>query len=163
MVRELLPPETGLAFEAMRALRPHHADREAWVARVDDLQRPDGYRLVAAFEDDGEAVAVAGFRLGHNLVSGRFIYVDDLSTLPAARGRGHGEQLLRWIFDEAQRLGCDEVQLDSGTVPERWAAHRLYHRVGMSISAHHFTRIAAPTRPKPPAGGGDADGFGVGD
>jgi hypothetical protein len=28
-------------------------------------------------------------------------------------------------------------------VPERWAAHRLYHRVGMSISSHHFTlRVA---------------------
>jgi GNAT superfamily N-acetyltransferase len=147
MVRELLVPQTGLAFEAMRALRPHWDDREAWVARVDELQRPDGYRLVAAFDDDdatgGEAVAVAGFRLGHNLAWGRFIYVDDLSTLPAARGRGHGEALLRWIFDEAQRLGCDEVHLDSGTVPERWAAHRLYHRVGMNISSHHFVRRTA--------------------
>lgn len=143
MVRELLPPETGLAFEAMRALRSHWRDRDAWVARVDDLQRADGYRLVAAFDDvAGEAVAVAGFRLGHNLAWGRFIYVDDLSTLPAARGRGHAESLLRWIFDEAQRLGCDEVHLDSGTMPERWAAHRLYHRVGMSISSHHFARPA---------------------
>ena len=138
MVRELLPPDTGLAFEAMRALRTHYTDRGAWVARVDDLQRPDGYRLVAAFGDGTEAVAVAGFRLGHNLAWGRFIYVDDLSTLPAARGRGRGEALLRWIFEEAERLGCDEVHLDSGSVPERWAAHRLYHRVGMNISAHHF-------------------------
>jgi GNAT superfamily N-acetyltransferase len=125
----------------MRALRPHHDDRDAWVARVDELQRPEGYRLVAAFDDDGsEAMAVAGFRLGHNLIWGRFLYVDDLSTLPAGRGRGHGEALLRWVFDEAERLGCDEVHLDSGTVPERWAAHRLYHRVGMSIGAHHFLR-----------------------
>jgi GNAT superfamily N-acetyltransferase len=140
VVRELLAPDTGLAFEAMRALRPHWDDRAAWVARVDDLQRPDGYRLVAAFGDGEEAVAVAGFRLGHNLAWGRFIYVDDLSTLPSARGHGHGEALLRWIFGEAQRLGCDEVHLDSGTVPERWAAHRLYHRVGMNIGSHHFVR-----------------------
>jgi GNAT superfamily N-acetyltransferase len=149
MVRELLAPETGLAFEAMRALRTHHEDRDAWVARVDELQRPEGYRLAAAFDDDSsEAVAVAGFRLGHNLAWGRFLYVDDLSTLPAARGRGHGEALLRWVFDEAQRLGCDQLHLDSGTVPERWAAHRLYHRVGMSISAHHFVRAVQP-RQKP--------------
>jgi GNAT superfamily N-acetyltransferase len=141
VVRELLPPETGLGFEAMRALRPHWDNREVWVVRVDELQRADGYRLVAAFEDEGgDAVAVAGFRLGHNLAWGRFIYVDDLSTLPLARGHGHGEALLRWIFDEAQRLGCDEVHLDSGAVPERWAAHRLYHRVGMNIGSHHFQR-----------------------
>jgi GNAT superfamily N-acetyltransferase len=138
MVRELLPPETGLAFDAMSALRSHFSDRDGWVQRVDELQRPDGYRIVAAFDAGEDAVAVAGFRLGHNLAWGRFIYVDDLSTLPAARGRGHGEALLRWIFDEARRLGCDEVHLDSGTVPERWAAHRLYHRVGMNISSHHF-------------------------
>ena len=141
VVRELLPPDTALAHAAMRALRTAYADRDAWTQRVDELQRPDGYRLVAAFADGGEeAVAVAGFRLGHNLAWGRFIYVDDLSTLPAARGHGHGEAVLRWIFDEAQRLGCDEVHLDSGSVPERWAAHRLYHRVGMNISSHHFVR-----------------------
>jgi GNAT superfamily N-acetyltransferase len=140
MVRELLPPDTGLAFEAMRALRTHHADREAWVARVDELQRPEGYRLAAVFDGGVEAVAVAGFRPGHNLAWGRFIYIDDLSTLPAARGRGHGAALLDWIFEEGQRLGCDELHLDSGAIPERWAAHRLYHRTGMNISAHHFVR-----------------------
>jgi GNAT superfamily N-acetyltransferase len=138
MVRELQPPETGLAFEAMRALRPRYDDRDSWVRRIDELQRPDGYRLVAAFDDGGEAVAVAGFREGHNLPWGHFLYVDDLSTLPSARGRGHAEALMSWIFDEAQRLGCEEVHLDSGTVPERWAAHRLYHRVGMNINSHHF-------------------------
>jgi GNAT superfamily N-acetyltransferase len=141
MVRELLPPDTALAHEAMRALRPRYDDRDAWVQRIDELQRPAGYRLVAAFDDDGgEAVAVAGFREGHNLPWGHFLYVDDLSTLPAARGKGFGEALMRWVFDEAQRLGCEEVHLDSGSFPERWDAHRLYHRVGMNISAHHFQR-----------------------
>jgi GNAT superfamily N-acetyltransferase len=127
----------------MRELRPKLAEAEAFARQVDELQRPEGYRLAGAFDDDGpesQAVGVAGFRLGHNLAWGRFLYVDDLSTLPAARGRGHGEALLRWVFDEAGRLGCDQVHLDSGTVPERWAAHRLYHRVGMNISAHHFVR-----------------------
>jgi GNAT superfamily N-acetyltransferase len=141
MVRELLPPDTALAYEAMRALRPRYDNRDGWVQRIDELQRPDGYRLVAAFEDGfEEAVAVAGFREGHNLPWGHFLYVDDLSTHPTGRGRGHGESLMRWIFEEAQRLGCDEVHLDSGTFPERWAAHRLYHRVGMNISSHHFQR-----------------------
>jgi GNAT superfamily N-acetyltransferase len=138
MVRELLPPETGLAFEAMRVLRPRYDDRDAWTRRIDELQRPEGYRLVATFDGGDDAVAVAGFRVGHNLAWGHFVYVDDLSTLPAVRGRGHAEALMRWIFDEAKRLGCDEVHLDSGAIPERWAAHRLYHRLGMSISSHHF-------------------------
>lgn len=150
-IRELLPPETGLAHAAMAALRPQHPDREAWAARVDGLQRGEGYRLVAAFEDgDEEAVAVAGFRVWNNLFAGRMLYVDDLSTLERARGRGHGEALMRWLFDEAARLGCDEVHLDSATVPQRHAAHRLYHRVGMNIHSHHFiAKVDRPGEPPP--------------
>jgi len=108
MVRELLPPDTALAYEAMRALRPRYDGRDAWVQRIDELQRPAGYRLVAAFDDDGgEAVAVAGFREGHNLPWGHFLYVDDLSTLPAARGKGFGEALMR----RRPRMGDERLRV----------------------------------------------------
>lgn len=40
MIRELLPPETGLAFEAMRALRTDLGDEPTLVRRVDETQRP---------------------------------------------------------------------------------------------------------------------------
>jgi len=89
MVREIVPPETGLAFAPMRALRTDLADEAAFVRRVDEVQRPEGYRLVGAFaEGTPRAVAVAGFRVAHSLSWGRFLYVDDLSTLPEARPPG---------------------------------------------------------------------------
>jgi GNAT superfamily N-acetyltransferase len=140
VLREVVPPDTGLAFGAMHALRPHLPDREAFVARVDRVQRPEGYRLVAAFEDGIEdAVAVAGFRLVHNLAWGeRALYVDDLSTLPAHRGRGHGGALMGWLAGEARRLDCDELHLDSAVGPERLDAHRLYFNSGMRIASYHF-------------------------
>lgn len=139
-IREVPAGETGLAFEALCALRPHHADRDAFVTRVDDLQRREGYRIVAAFEDGCEqACAAAGFRLVHNLAWGRFLYVDDLSTVPDARRRGHASRLLEWIAEEARRLGCDAVHLDSGVGPERRDAHRRYFDAGMRISSYHFT------------------------
>ena len=47
-IRELGPGESGLAFEAMRALRTAEEDREAFARRVDELQRPEGYRLEGA-------------------------------------------------------------------------------------------------------------------
>jgi hypothetical protein len=53
-IRELLPAETGLAFEAMRALR-----------------------LVASFEAGaGEPSTVAGFRRAHSLAWGRYLHLD---------------------------------------------------------------------------------------
>lgn len=141
MVRELFPPETGLAFEAMRALRTDLPDENAFVRRVDEVQRPEGYRLAAAFDEGEErAAAVAGFRLGHNIAWGHFLYVDDLSTRPEARRRGHGRALLDWLLEEAARQGCDQLHLDSGVGLERADAHRLYLNAGMVISAHHFTR-----------------------
>jgi GNAT superfamily N-acetyltransferase len=141
MVRELVPPETALAYEAMRALRPQYDDEQAWVRHVDEVQRSEGYRLVGAFQEGEEAaVAVAGFRVGHSLAWGRFLYVDDLSTLPTGRRRGHARRLLDWLDQEARRLRCDQFHLDSGVGPERADAHRLYFNTGMRIAAYHFQR-----------------------
>ena len=44
----------------MRALRTHYTDEQEFARRVDEVQRPEGYRLVGAFEDE-RCVAVAGF------------------------------------------------------------------------------------------------------
>jgi ribosomal protein S18 acetylase RimI-like enzyme len=141
VIRELGPGETGLAFEAMRALRPALASEDDFVARVDGVQRAEGYRVVAAFDDGAEqAVAVAGFRLGHNLAWGRFLYVDDLSTLESTRRRGHARTLMDWLVEEAQREACDQLHLDSNTGPERAAAHRLYFNAGLIIASYHFAR-----------------------
>ncbi|CAN5562197.1 GNAT family N-acetyltransferase [soil metagenome] len=135
-VRELGRGDTRLAFEAMASLRGLKSEA-SFVARVDDVQRPEGYRLVGSFEEGGDAcVAVAGFRVAHNLAWGKFLYVDDLSTLEARRGRGHAGALMGWLSAEAERLGCDQLHLDSGT--ERHAAHRFYLGRGMRITSFHF-------------------------
>ena len=140
-VREILPPDTGLAFAAMRELRPDQETAEAFVQRVDELQRPEGYRLVGAFESPHNgAMAVAGFRTGHGLSWGHYLYVDDLSTLAEARRRGHARALLDWLTEEGRRLGCDQLHLDSGFGPERADAHRLYVNAGLGMQALHFAR-----------------------
>ncbi len=141
MIRELLPPETGLAFAAMHALRPHLAGADDFVRRVDDVQRAEGYRLVGVFGEGEQAEAVAGFRVLTMLHAGRHVYVDDLSTLPEARGRGHARALLDWIAEEGRRLGCGQLHLDSGVGPERQDAHRLYFNAGLRIASHHFSRV----------------------
>jgi GNAT superfamily N-acetyltransferase len=134
-VRELSPAETHLAYAPMLELRPHLQSVDDFVAQVNDRQRPDGYRLIASFEGD-EVASVAGFRRAHYLAWGEFVYIDDLVTLERFRGRGHGRRLLDRVADEARRLGCTEVHLDSAT--HRHDAHRLYLASGYRISAFHF-------------------------
>jgi GNAT superfamily N-acetyltransferase len=139
--RELLPPETRLAHAAMSGLRPEYLDENLFVDQVDSVQRPEGYRLVGVFaHGTKQAVAVAGFRMGHSLGWGHYLYVDDVTTLQDHRRRGHAGALLDWILADAQRLGCGQVHLDSGTGPERVDAHRLYFKQGFVISSHHFAR-----------------------
>ena len=141
MIRELPASETHVAYAAMLELRPGIGSREEFVTRVNDLQRPEGYRLIGSFTDSlEEAVAVAGFRTGHYLAWNYALYCDDLSSLPAFRRQGHAGALLDWMMAEARRLGCREFHLDSGVIPEaRAAAHRLYMNKGMHISAYHFS------------------------
>ena len=139
-IEELQAGETGRAFAAMHALRAQFADEHEFAHRVDEHQRPEGYRLVAAVEDDGSVAAVAGFRVLSMLAFGRVLYLDDLSTLPAARRRGHARALLEWCAAEAARLDCDALHLDSGVGADRQDAHRLYFNSGMRIASFHFAR-----------------------
>jgi predicted GNAT superfamily acetyltransferase len=138
-VRELVEGETILAARAMLELRPHLGSAEAFVTAVDRVQRLDGYRLVASFDDgDEDAAAVAGFRVQRNLAWGRHLYVDDLVTAADRRGRGHADRLFDWLFGEARRQDCAQLHLDSGVGPERADAHRFYFRHGLRISSYHF-------------------------
>ncbi len=140
IVRELAAVETHLAYLAMLELRPGIGSETEFVERVNQLQRPEGYRLIAAFVDrEQQAAAVAGFRTGHFLAWGHVLYCDDLSSRAVFRRQGHAGGLVDWLVAEGRRLGCDQFHLDSGVIRERWDAHRLYMNKGMAISAHHFS------------------------
>jgi GNAT superfamily N-acetyltransferase len=140
-VRELPAGETARAARALLELRPALGSAEALVRRIDDVQRADGYRLVAAFDEDdadADAAAVAGFRITEFLAWGRHLYVDDLVTAADRRGRGHADRLFAWLIAEARREGCGELHLDSGVGPDRRDAHRFYFRHGLRIASYHF-------------------------
>ena len=70
---------------------------------------------------------------------GHYLYVDDVSTLAATRGRGYADALMRWVIAETEGRGCEAVHLDSGVSGDRAPAHRLYMRHKLHVSAHHFS------------------------
>jgi GNAT superfamily N-acetyltransferase len=140
-IRELGPGESAVAAAALLELRPHLGSAEAVAGRA-DAQRAAGYRIAVAVEaGETEAAAAAGFRIHENLAWGRHLYVDDLSTRAASRGRGHGAALMEWLVECARREGCGELHLDSGVGPERESAHRLYFGSRLRIASYHFTRV----------------------
>ena len=52
------------------------------------------------------------------------------------RSRGYGKAMLDWLKAQARQLGCERLQLDSGT--QRQDAHAFYLREGLRIECFHF-------------------------
>ena len=121
-------------FEVMSELRTH-LDREQFVDLVRDMMG-EGYRL-AYIKEGVDVVAVAGYRVYTNLFMGKHLYVDDLVTADAARSRGFGEQMIKWLRNEACKEGCNYFHLDSGT--HRGRAHKFYFQQGFTIASYHFS------------------------
>ncbi|GAC1579809.1 MAG: GNAT family N-acetyltransferase [Candidatus Dormibacteria bacterium] len=145
-VRELPRGETHLATAPILALRPHLGSAADCIAVIDDVQRREGFRVVAAFEPaHAAAVAYAGFRIQHFTAWGRTLYVDDLSTLPDFRGRGHAQALFDWLVETGRHAGCASFHLDSG--PTRHNAHRFYLNNRLALSAYHFGAYLDDMRP----------------
>jgi GNAT superfamily N-acetyltransferase len=130
-------------FPALKVLRPHLGEA-GFVPQV-RRQQQAGYCLLGLGGPEGPAMAAAGYRMLEFLAWGRVLYIDDLITLPEARGRGHGGRLLDWLIAEAVARGCDEVHLDSGY--QRYDAHRLYLNKGFDLACHHFSRKAVKAAP----------------
>jgi GNAT superfamily N-acetyltransferase len=123
---------------ALLALRPHLSPEQAF-SQIQFQREKEGFVLAYIdLEGETDAIAVAGYRIMHLLYSGRTLYIDDLSTLPAARGKGCASALLDFIIDQARQAGCQCVSLDSGQNPARYDAHRLYLNKRFNITSHHF-------------------------
>ncbi len=127
-------------YGLMQQLRPQLTDADEWVAKW-QCQREEGYRLLARY-DGAAPVALAGYRVQHNLVHGRFLYVDDLVTDSAWRSGGHGAALLDRLKQEAVTLGCGKLVLD--TPLSNALGQRFYFRQGMLSSALRFN-LPLPT------------------
>lgn len=121
-------------FDLLKLLRPH-LEKETFVEKVRH-QEQEGYTLMF-IEDDTGIKSVAGYRIAHYLAWGKVLYLDDLITLPEARGIGFGTHLLKWLMGEAKRFECNGIHLDTGI--ERDDAHRLYLNLGMKINGLHLS------------------------
>jgi GNAT superfamily N-acetyltransferase len=123
---------------AVQALRPRLSD-DTYDEAIRRTLADNRKMIFVNDPETGEAAAVAVFEWGYNLFRGRYLYIDDLSTLPDYRGRGYAGLLLDWILDYARREGMEEVHLDSGVSEARTDAHRLYLNKRFQVSSLHFS------------------------
>lgn len=120
---------------AIQALRPSLTD-DLYLEAVQKTLEDN--RQLIFIEDQGVAAAVAVFETGYNLFRGRYIYIDDLSTVPGHRGKGYAGVLVDWIMDYAKKENYAQVHLDSGVNEARTDAHRLYLNKRFQVASLHF-------------------------
>jgi GNAT superfamily N-acetyltransferase len=110
------------AFPVMNQLRTH-LDEKAYLDLVTEAKEKDMYRLFALY-DQGQIVAVTGFKPMITLYYGRFVWVCDLVTDNNKRSNGYGDKLLSYVHEWAKENGYQSVALSSGL--QRTDAHRFY-------------------------------------
>ena len=91
---------------------------------------------VFVYEADGEVLGYAFCVVqihenDNNLVDGKTLYLDDLCVDEAARGRGIGSALYRFVLDYAKRIGCHNVTLNVWEGND--AALAFYRKCGMKV------------------------------
>ncbi|MEH2253135.1 GNAT family N-acetyltransferase [Nostoc sp.] len=121
-------------FSVISQLRPH-LEQAKFVEQV-RYQMKEGYQLVF-LQVEGQAMAVAGFRISRCLALGKFLYIDDLVVDELKRSHGYGQQLFQWLIQYAKNHNCEHLSLDSGV--QRFAAHRFYLMQRLNITSHHFS------------------------
>lgn len=129
------PRLTSDVLPVLLDLRPHLTPES--FASIYAEGHPQGLRYTVAYDGD-RCVGVAGWRLVSTTFAGRKLYVDDLVTAPSSRSKGVGKALIAELERRARGAACAVLDLDSGV--HRFDAHRFYHREGLTISAHHFTK-----------------------
>jgi len=126
--------DIALCYAILAQLRPH-LEEVAFVTTIKRLSESTGFKL--AYLMDGDAKAVAGFRVSEWLHAGKYLEIEDFATNSTDRSKGYGRQLFNWLVAQARREGCSQLRLVSGV--QRTDAHRFYARHGMVHEAQYFS------------------------
>lgn len=97
----------------------------------------DNYQIIA-IEGDNRVLAVMGYRILHDFVHGKHLYVDDLVSTESHRSQGLGAKLLSYAEQVAKELGCKGLRLCTGIENEQ--GKRFYERHGWNLRAVAFKK-----------------------
>lgn len=115
-------------FDLIKELRPHLSFEEFKYI----LNHADNYQMVG-LEEEHRLVALMGYRILHDFVHGKHVYIDDLVTAATERSKGHGAVLLKHAEEIARENSCKNLRLCTGT--ENEAGKRFYEREAWNLRA----------------------------
>ena len=151
-LREIVPPDTALAFPAMQALRPHYGTRPAFVQGVDELLRAEGTALSASSRTGGARAGGRRVSCPARARRGRYLYVDDRRRCPRPDGAAADDRYSTGSTKEP-RLGFERLHLDSAYARAHRRAPPLFQcrarRSRRTTSRSASTQADAASRDSP--------------
>lgn len=118
-------------YELLKELRPH-LTFDAFRQTFNEAEKTSGYKMVG-IEDESGLVALMGYRILHDFVHGKHVYIDDLVSRAASRSKGHGTILLKHAEEIAKENDCTNLRLCTGI--ENEAGKKLYQKNNWNLRA----------------------------
>lgn len=103
-----------------------------YLSIYENAHASDNYEIVA-IEDKKQVLAVMGYRILHDYVHGKHLYIDDLVSTESQRSKGLGAKLLHYAEELARELGCKGLRLCTGI--ENELGKKFYERHGWNLRA----------------------------
>ena len=125
------PQDLKRAYPVMKELRVN-LDFETFVDVYEKAHVDSGYEIVAV-ERNSQIVALMGYRILHDYVHGKHIYIDDLVTTEAVRSQKVGEKLLKHAESLAEKNNCKNLRLCTGIENEQ--GKKFYERNNWNLRA----------------------------
>jgi len=124
-IRELTLKELLMAYEVVSQLRIalSYDEFEDLVYEMQSMH----YKMFGIMEQD-RLLTYAGVAIQTNLYDKRHLFVFDLVTDEAYRGKGYGKMMLEYLHDYAKMGMCKNIVLSSGFAREE--AHCFYEKNG---------------------------------
>ncbi len=119
------------AHPVMKELRTN-LEYDVFVDIYEKAHQASRYEMVAAEKDD-QIVGLMGYRILHDYVHGKHVYIDDLVTTEAVRSQGVGAQLLKYAESIAEKNDCKNLRLCTGIENEQ--GKKFYERNGWNLRA----------------------------
>lgn len=124
------------AYPVVRQLIPH-LDMQTYARRV-FVARATGYRMFMAVLG-AKIVGVIGMIPNHNIHDGFVTYIEHVVVDKNCRGKGYGQQLLKFAERRALEEGCYLLQLDTDIGATD--AEKLYEKNGYTRTGSYYEKV----------------------
>lgn len=131
--------ELEQAFLLMKELRPQ-INLHTFLDIYHQAHKTNGYEIVA-LKDNGQVVAIMGYRILYDYVHGKHCYIDDLVSSQHKRSKGYGTELLKYAEQFAKHQQCTGLRLCTGIENDR--GKNFYEKNGWKLRAAVYKKKIA--------------------